>query len=220
MWVVSLLYTTQVGALLVCMALVVCNTLLIAYVFSKIGVTNLPSAFVAGSYLLMMSSVPLLHTSWRGQVCVLGILVMALLLGHMEHREERVEESFLCTLIIGLLCYVYPLSLALLPLLWLVLLMRRMFTLRVLLSSLIGIMLVVLYGGLVWYMGWLDVPWMEIISHWADVSIAMTIGLMGVIVLVLYVAIRQESVWSGVLYSVCLVLLLLLGIGLHVQGLI
>lgn len=217
MWVVSLLYTGDVGLVLLTLTLVLANALVCSYMFSKIGITNLPTAFVASSYFLLMSAIPQLHACWQGQVCVLGILVIVLLLNRAVYQRDGVEESFLSSVIVCLLGFLYPWALVLLPLMWVLLLIQRAMTLRVLLASLIGVLLVAIYAQIIWYLGWMDSYLSTFLELWSNWHIALAVGVWVLTLWLAYFPLKKESVATGVFYCVGIVLALAWGIITQIQ---
>jgi hypothetical protein len=217
MWVVSLLYTGDVGLVLLTLTLVLANALVCSYMFSKIGITNLPTAFVASSYFLVMSAIPQLHACWQGQVCVLGILVIVLLLNRAVYQRDGVEESFLSSVIVCLLGFLYPWALVLLPLMWVLLLIQRAMTLRVLLASLIGVLLVAIYAQIIRYLGWMDSYLSTFLELWSNWHIALAVGMWVLTLWLTYFPLKKESVATGIFYCVGIVLALAWGIITQIQ---
>jgi hypothetical protein len=217
MWVVSLLYTGDVGLVLLTLTLVLANALVCSYMFSKIGITNLPTAFVASSYFLVMSAIPQLHACWQGQVCVLGILVIVLLLNRAVYQRDGVEESFLSSVIVCLLGFLYPWALVLLPLMWVLLLIQRAMTLRVLLASLIGVLLVAIYAQIIRCLGWMDSYLSTFLELWSNWHIALAVGMWVLTLWLAYFPLKKESVATGVFYCVGIVLALAWGIITQIQ---
>lgn len=217
MWMPSFWYVSEAKLLLITLGLVLVNAVLCSYVFSRIGITNLPSSFVAGSYFLFMSSVPQLATCWQGQMCITGIFAIILLLTHTGRFQELVEESFLSTVIICLLCFVYPMAVVLIPLVWIFLILRRSMTLRVLLASLLGILLVAIYTLIIGYIGWVDFSWPTILTYISDYMTAVAVGLFCFVLLIAYWPVKRESMTAGIFYFVSVHLALVWGILSHIH---
>lgn len=220
MWVVSFIYVEQIGILLLTMVLLLGNALASAFVFSKIGVTNIPSAFVASTYFLFMSSCPMIHLCWQGQLCIFAIFVIVLLMKSALNKKELIHETFLSTIIICFLYYVYPLALALIPLIWLILLFRRVITLRVLLASIIAVLLVGVYSLIFMYLGWIDPINVDVFSHHSNRTISISIAVLLFTQLITYLPIRKEHVATGICYGFFAILVVAYGVLIQMKHLL
>ena len=78
-WIISLTQQCDI-AVIATLCLTAINSLLIALVFYKTGKTKFPSPFVASTYWLGMSALPLLHHCWQIQLFAFGAFAIAIII--------------------------------------------------------------------------------------------------------------------------------------------
>ena len=211
-WVCSFVQVDAIGSAVITCGLTICNAILLAMVFSRLEVTNLPSFFVAATYWLVSSSIPVLHTYWQGQVLMASILTSLLVLGGVErHHKDAVEESFLSTLILGVVSMFIWQAAVGIVVIWLYLLSRRVLTLRSWLASIIAVLVVVLYGGICFYFGWIQFPWNAgVVDNgwyaWTEIAVILLVSV------ITYFPIRAKTIATGVLYLTSVVAVTVSGI--------
>ena len=210
-WIFSLIQQAEIFAILTTMVLTGINGILLAYIFLKVNLTNLPSLFAASSYWAAISTIPQLHSCWQIQLMMFGILTIILILSDIKYQREVTEEAFLATLIC---CFLAPIRIAMITgivILWIYLIVRGWMTWRALVASLIAILLRVIMMILLHYFGWMEWIWMENIPTlpWQEWTIAGGV-LIGTL-LVILLPIRRPSIASGSVYAMFLLALLTIG---------
>ena len=181
-------------------------------VFSRLDITNLPSFFVATTYWLVVSSMPMLHAYWQGQVLVASIWIALLILGGVgRHHQDAVEESFLSTLIISVVSMLIWQTAVGIVVIWLYLLGRRALSWRSWLASIIAVLVVVLYWGICFYFGWIQFPWNAgVVDNgwyaWTEIAVMLLVSV------ITYFPIRAKTIATGVLYLTSVVAVTVSGI--------
>lgn len=200
MWIVSFIKQEQIITATVTMALTTLNSLLLEMLFHKGGETKFPLPFVASTYWLIMSTLPILHHFWQAQLLILEVLVVLLLTTKIEYQKEATEEVFLSTLIF---CFLSPFRIALIIgiiMLWGYLIAKGHMSWRVWAASLIAIALRVIIMIVLHYFGWLkwywtgntpNIPWQQ----WV-IFFSIFIGT----ILIIILPVRKHSIISGVIY--------------------
>ena len=211
-WVCSFVQIDTLLPVTITCGLSICNAILLAVVFSRLEITNLPSFFVATTYWLVTSAISLLHTYWQGQVLAASILIALLILGGVgRHHHDAVEESFLSTLILGVVSMFIWQAAVGIVVIWLYLLSRRVLTLRSWLASIIAVLVVVLYGGICFYFGWIQFPWNAgVVDNgwyaWTEIAVILLVSV------ITYFPIRAKTIATGVLYLTSVVAVTVSGI--------
>lgn len=204
MWVYAAVCIGFSWALVFSAFLLIVNALLASYLFSQLGITNLLTPFVATTCFLLPSALLLDHTAWSGQLCVLGMQFILLLLQSGDVHTEMVEQSFLSTLVVALLCFINPLCSALLLVVWLMFLFRHTMTTRVFLASLIALALVVLYTYIFHRLSWIDCSWSSFIARWHNLEVFWSVAVFLFSTFVVWLSLRRPSILSGIIYSISL----------------
>ena len=210
-WVCSFVQIDTLLPVIITCGLSICNAILLAVVFSRLEITNLPSFFVATTYWLVTSAISLLHTYWQGQVLAASILIALLILGGVgRHHHDAVEESFLSTLVIGLVSMLIWQTAIGIIVIWLYLLSRRVLTWRSWLASIIAVLVVVLYGGICYHFGWVqslcNINTMLGWYAWVEIAI------IAIVCVITYFSIRTKTIATGVLYLTSIVAAIACGI--------
>ena len=211
-WIYSFIQTDALLPTIITCGLTICNAILLALVFSRLDITNLPSFFVATTYWLVVSSMPMLHTYWQGQVLVASIWIALLILGGVgRHHQDAVEESFLSTLIISVVSMLIWQTAVGIVVIWLYLLGRRALSWRSWLASIIAVLVVVLYGGICFYFGWIQFPWNAgVVDNgwyaWTEIAVMLLVSV------ITYFPLRAKTIATGVLYLTSVVAVTVSGI--------
>jgi hypothetical protein len=211
-WIFSLIQQAEIFAILTTMVLTGINGILLAYIFLKVNLTNLPSLFAASSYWAAISTIPQLHSCWQIQLMMFGILTIILILSDIKYQREVTEEAFLATLIC---CFLAPIRIAMITgivILWIYLIVRGWMTWRALVASLIAILLRVIMMILLHHFGWMDWMWMENIPTLPWQKWAIANGIFVGFLLATLLPIRRPSVVSGGIYVIFLSTLFTIGI--------
>lgn len=210
-WIFSLIQQAEIFAILTTMVLTGINGILLAHIFLKVNLTNLPSSFAASSYWAAISTIPQLHSCWQIQLIMFGILTIILILSDIKHQREVTEEAFLATLIC---CFLAPIRIAMITgivILWIYLIVRGRMTWRVLVASLIAILLRVIMMIILHHFGWMDWMWMENIPTLPWQKWAIANGIFVGFLLATLLPIRRPSVVSGSIYIIFLSTLFTIG---------
>lgn len=211
-WIFSLIQQAEIFAIVTTMVLTGINGILLAHIFLKVNLTNLPSSFAASSYWAAISTIPQLHNCWQIQLMMFGILTIILILSDIKHQREVTEEAFLATLIC---CFLAPIRIAMITgivILWIYLIVRGRMTWRVLVASLIAILLRVIMMIILHHFGWMDWMWMENIPTLPWQKWAIANGIFVGFLLATLLPIRRPSVVSGSIYVIFLSTLFTIGI--------
>ena len=219
MWIPNLLDGNGVVSEVVTLVLVGINALIMMNLFCKIRVTNLPSAFVGATYWLVISSITILHGCWQGQAVVLAIMVAYCILQTVNYQEVPVEQAFLSSLIIAGTCAILPEVIILVGVIWGLLTLRGVMTLRVWMASLIGVATVALYFAIAYFLGAIEMPFADIfdLSHW---QMWIAIGMMILTIFFNLLPLRFPSVACGVTYIVLVCCALGFGIWSNIEKLL
>ncbi len=211
MWVISFLYTDRIDLVLVTCGFTIINSLLFSYMLCKMGASNLPSSFAACSYWLLMSAWPNFHTYWQGQIWVLGMICILLLATQLGYQREAVEEVFVASLLASALSLVIPTACIGIFLLWIVILLRKSLTIRLLLASLIGISIVLFYTCMAIRLGWINYSWSIFVNGWdSRASWLMILSVGGY--LFTYLPLRNHSIVAGLSYFIFCIVIIAAGI--------
>ncbi len=143
-------------------------TLVNAFYFTLLmfqrGITRRLEGLPFVLYLLAISVIPLLHTQWLLQIAVLLFqFILALVMSSSTRKERAVEPAFLASILLGLATFLVPDMQLLLPVFWLMFILQHIMSLRVLLASLMGAGVVLLYTILFEKIGWIpSIDWSNI----------------------------------------------------------
>ena len=211
-WILSFFSLEPLAAVAATLVGTIINSWLVAQVLFLAGMTKFPSPFAATTYWVAMSALPILHTCWQAQLLGVSILTSLLILMTIKHREEITEESFLISLIWSFLSPTRAIMVVSLVIFWIYLIAKGYMTWRVWAASLMAMALRVLLMAGLHYWGWMEWLWMENIPTlmWHEWVIFASSFVGGSSILLL--SIRKPSIASGVIYVLCLVGLLTIGL--------
>ena len=139
MWIPSILNTQSIVLVLITLALTIANSLLVMQFFYRSRITSLPSGFVASTWWISMSAIPMLHTCWQAQFVIAGIMLALIVLQKMDFHHEPTEEVFLATLLCCIVAVVPSIFYSGIMTLWGYLIAKQQMTWRVWFASLIAI---------------------------------------------------------------------------------
>ena len=206
MWVPSFLRQENSALVIVTLVLTIVSTLLTTHYFYRAGITSLPSPFVAATTWFGFSAIPALHTCWQAQFVIMGIFLALLVLLNMDYQHEATEEAFLATLICCIVAVVPSILFTGVMMLWGYLIAKRQMTWRVWAASLIAIAVRIVLMAMLHYMGWLEMIWMENISHlsglqWLLCDVVFLLGFLSA-----YLPLQRCSIGSGVFYLITIII--------------
>ncbi|MCM1034292.1 MAG: hypothetical protein NC038_02400 [Paludibacter sp.] len=155
MWIIDFLHSSDisVGIVTGSALLTLLNALLLMVITWRTGITRTRSGLPIVLYCLSVSSIPALHTDWQSQLTTAVFQFVLLLILSTYHKDHAVEESFLSTLLLCMGAMIMPDMLWFIPIVWLLFIVQRAFTLRTWLASLTGGILVAIYATLLHCMG-------------------------------------------------------------------
>ncbi len=206
MWIISFLCNPiPYPALIASCVLTGLNATLLMFLFQRAGLTNMLSFFVPSSYWVLCSAVPVLHGCWQGQVIVLGLQLIGFLLLRIDYQHAPLEEAFLVTLILCGLTLLLPEMLIGIPLMWLYLRRRYVASWRVFAASVVGIAVFALYYAMACYWEWATIPTGDFFIR-SHLPIGLTMLQSLIAVAVIYLPVRRETVWGGVVYTMAMAL--------------
>lgn len=175
--------------------------------FYKNGTTNLPSGFVAATYMFAMSALPILQGCWQCQIVALGIVLALLVLLKMDFQREATEEAFLATLI---WCFAATKPIMILVgilFIWGYLFLKGKMTWRVWMATLLAFGTRVILMTILHKLDWWQWIWMENIPSLAWQVWAIFSGVYLLTIVAIELPLRKPSIASGVIYVVFTLLL-------------
>ena len=178
MWIPSLLSSPSLVSVLITLGLTLANSLLVMQFFYRSKITSLPSGFVASTWWITLSTIPMLHTCWQAQLVIAGLMLALIVLQKMDFHHEPTEEVFLATLLCCIVAVVPSILYSGIMMLWGYLIAKQQMTWRVWFASLIAIAIRVIVMLVLHYMGWLEVIWMENIPRltWLEWAVLEAYG--------------------------------------------
>ena len=212
MWALTLWNGYEMVATWVTMALTIINGTLLSYAIYKCGWTNLPSTFVFSSYWVILSSIPLTHNYWQGQLAVLVLLAIFCIFLKISYHDEATEESFLMTLLCCFLALWPVIAIAGVIAIWIVLIIQRHMTWRVWAASFIAIIVYALLIVSLQYFGKLDKGTLETIPQLSWQQWTLFGGIFVYSLITILLPIRKPSVSTGAIYSISVLGFLLFGV--------
>ena len=210
-WALSLVHEADILATSATLVLTLINALLLAQMYDNLGITKLFSPFVATSYWLAMSAIPILHTCWQVQTITLAATVTITMMVKAKYKDNVTEEAFLSTLVC---CFALPtrvIMLACIGALWAYLIVRGLITWRVMAASLLAIALRVVLMVILHYFGWMEWLWVENIPHLSWMEWVLAGGVLAEVLMMTLCPIQKPSVSSGCTYLICLLGTLAIG---------
>ncbi len=135
---------------------VLLNALVLTLLIYQRGITRQVSGLPFVLYLLVISTIPLLHTQWMLQIVILAFQLILLLVMGSYRQDHAVEPAFLSAILLCTAALFLPDLIFLLPIVWLMFAVQRAISLRVWLASLIGAVVVLIYVLLMDKLGWGD----------------------------------------------------------------
>lgn len=165
MWIPSF-HNQPLGSTLATFLLMLVNTAELIIVCYRRGISRMYDLFSGFIYLLLSSTCLIWHTCWQGQLITATWLSIYLLLMQVDHHTNAsaAEETFLASILIGLMSYFLPTLLFSLVLVYIILARRQSFDGKAFLASLIGMLLVALYAGIAIWFGKIDFVWADFFS--------------------------------------------------------
>lgn len=162
MWIPSF-HSQSVVPTLATFLLSLCNAIGIIIVCYKRGISRMFSLFTGYIFILLSAALLPWHSCWQGQLVGLGLILAYLTLNQVNRHlnSSASEETFLATLLIGIVSYWLPSVLCSLLLVIILLILRKSFDGRSFLAIFIGLLLVAIYMGLFIYLGWIDRVWSQ-----------------------------------------------------------
>mgnify|MGYP006969171118 FL=1 len=217
MWIPSILNTQSIVLVLITLALTIANSLLVMQFFYRSRITSLPSGFVASTWWITLSAIPMLHTCWQAQFVLAGIMLALIVLQKMDFHHEPTEEVFLATLPCCIVAVVPSIFYSGIMMLWGYLIAKQQMTWRVWFASLIAIAIRVIVMLVLHYCGWLEVIWMENIPRMTGMEWAVFGGVWLAGSLAILLPIRRPSMASGIYHMTYITLSLVIGILWHMN---
>ena len=217
MWIPSLLNSQSLVSVLITLGLTLTNSLLVMQFFYRSRITSLPSGFVASTWWISMSAIPMLHTCWQAQLVIAGLMLALIVLQKMDFHHEPTEEVFLATLLCCIVAVVPSIFYSGIMMLWGYLIAKQQMTWRVWFASLIAIAIRVIVMLVLHYMGWLEVIWMENIPRMTGMEWAVFGGVYLAGSLAILLPIRKPSMASGIYHMTYITLSLVIGILWHMN---
>ena len=217
MWIPSLLSSPSLVSVLITLGLTLTNSLLVMQFFYRSKITSLPSGFVASTWWITLSTIPMLHTCWQAQLVIAGLMLALIVLQKMDFHHEPTEEVFLATLLCCIVAVVPSILYSGIMMLWGYLIAKQQMTWRVWFASLIAIAIRVIVMLVLHYMGWLEVIWMENIPRLTWLEWAVFGGVWVASFLAILLPIRRPSMASGIYHMVYIILSLTIGVLWHMN---
>ena len=217
MWIPSLLSSPSLVSVLITLGLTLTNSLLVMQFFYRSRITSLPSGFVASTWWISMSAIPMLHTCWQAQLVIAGLVLALIVLQKMDFHHEPTEEVFLATLLCCIVAVVPSIFYSGIMMLWGYLIAKQQMTWRVWFASLIAIAIRVIVMLVLHYCGWLEVIWMENIPRMTGMEWAVFGGVWLAGSLAILLPIRKPSMANGIYHMTYITLSLVIGILWHMN---
>lgn len=215
MWIPSILNSQSLVSVLITLGLTLTNSLLVMQFFYRSRITSLPSGFVASTWWISMSAIPMLHTCWQAQLVIAGLVLALIVLQKMDFHHEATEEVFLATLLCCIVAVIPSILYSGIMMLWGYLIAKQQMTWRVWFASLIAIAIRVILMLVLHYGGWLEVIWMENIPRLSGIEWVIFLGVWLASFLSILLPIRKPSVASGIFYIAYITICLAIGILWH-----
>ena len=217
MWIPSLLSSPSLVSVLITLGLTLTNSLLVMQFFYRSKITSLPSGFVASTWWITLSAIPMLHTCWQAQLVIAGLMLALIVLQKMDFHHEPTEEVFLATLLCCIVAVVPSIFYSGIMMLWGYLIAKQQMTWRVWFASLIAISIRVIVMFVLHYMGWLEVIWMENIPRLTWMEWVVFGGVWVASFLAILLPIRRPSMASGIYHMAYIILSLTIGVLWHMN---
>ena len=217
MWIPSLLSSPSLVSVLITLGLTLTNSLLVMQFFYRSKITSLPSGFVASTWWITLSAIPMLHTCWQAQLVIAGLMLALIVLQKMDFHHEPTEEVFLATLLCCIVAVVPSIFYSGIMMLWGYLIAKQQMTWRVWFASLIAIAIRVIVMLVLHYMGWLEVIWMENIPRLTWMEWVVFGGVWVASFLAILLPIRRPSMASGIYHMAYIILSLTIGVLWHMN---
>jgi hypothetical protein len=216
-WILSLLKGNDLLSVFVGTILVSVNSLLAMHCCYKMGWSNLPSGLVAATMWVTLSSISVYNICWQVHLFVMALLLGCILVIKTHNQEEAKEQAFLITLICCMFSPKIIIAGVAIVVLLVALMLRSHMTWRVLMSSVVAILVYLLYAYVLRQLGWLDVLWKEnwpILPTYWWIIVACIYTLNG---LTLYLIFNRSSVANGVIFLSYLSVTIVFGIGCYIN---
>lgn len=220
MWIPSILNSQSLVSVLITLGLTLTNSLLVMQFFYRSRITSLPSGFVASTWWITLSAIPMLHTCWQAQLVIAGLMLALIVLQKMDFHHEPTEEVFLATLLCCIVAVVPSIFYSGIMMLWGYLIAKQQMTWRVWFASLIAIAIRLVTMGMLHYKGWLSAIWMENIPQLTWLQWVIYLGVFLLTAIATMLPMRRPSVGSGIFYAVSMLLCITTCILWHSQILV
>lgn len=156
----------QWGLILLAQGLSLMNALLLSSVLYRAKATAHFSLIPAILYLVTTAIFPYLRLHWTPQVPVLVIALFLLVTRDISDDHEPNSVLFLITVLLCTAAFIVPDAIWCIAYLWVTVLIQGCFSLRSVLSSLLGAGLCATYYLLFVYMGWMEaVDWSVLVNR-------------------------------------------------------
>lgn len=139
MWIPSLLVDEWLLPLIT-FSLTLANAASLMMLFYHTAVTRYRNPLVMVIYMLLNSSLTVLHQCWQAQVAILFILIAIFLTHQVRRQNEPTRPAFQTTALIAIASLFARDMIWLVPVWWIIYIVQQSFGLRVFLASLISLM--------------------------------------------------------------------------------
>lgn len=153
MWIPSLLVDEWLLPLIT-FSLTLANATSLMMLFYHTAVTRYRNPLVMVIYMLLNSSLTVLHQCWQAQVAILFILIAIFLTHQVRRQNEPTRPAFQTTALITIASLFVRDMIWLVPVLWIIYIVQQSFGLRVFLASLISLTVCAIYFACGVYAGW------------------------------------------------------------------
>lgn len=213
MWIPSIMQCESLAAVLITLSLAIANTVLWMYVCYHGNLSRMVDIFAAFPFLLSLSAMQQWHEDWAVQVIILLLNMVLLVFQNIDRHQFRsaAEHTFLMTLLLSIASYWLPtVLLLLLPILF-ILILRNTFDSQALFAILIALVVVLIYAGLAYWLGWIEPVWLHglewgYLSRWLPV---LAVGSSAIVTILCYAG---EGLWRGCVFIAYVVIYLALWI--------
>lgn len=216
-WILSVLKGNDLLSVFTGTILVSINSLLAMHCCYKMGWSNLPSGLVAATMWVTLSSISVYNICWQVHLFVMALLLGCILVIKTHNQEEAKEQAFLITLICCMFSPKIIIAGVAIVVLLVALMLRSHMTWRVLMSSIVAILVYLLYAYVLRQLGWLDVLWKE---NWPILPTYWWIIVGSIYILnwlTLYLIFNRSSIANGIIYLSYLSVTIVLGVGLYIN---
>lgn len=160
MWIPSFMGEQSMMAL-ASLLLSILNAVLLTWICYRRHVSRMIEPFAGMVYLVSVSALIPWHSCWAGHLVVSLLLITYMILLRVDRHQvnSAAEEAFLSVLVLVVASYWMPVVLVYILVLIGILVSRQAFDGQAFLAILIGLMLGVVYAGILVYWGWIEPVW-------------------------------------------------------------